>query len=36
MTEKSVAELTIEIKNRISHRAQALNKLKLKLNQIYG
>ena len=35
ITEKSVAELTSEIKNRISHRGQALNKLKLKLNQIY-
>ncbi len=35
ITEKSVAELTLEIKNRISHRGQALNKLKLKLNQIY-
>ena len=35
ITEKSVAELTSEIKNRIGHRGQALNKLKLKLNQIY-
>jgi len=25
-----------DIKNRISHRGQALQKLKLKLNQIYG
>ena len=36
MTEKAVAELPSEIKNRISHRGQALHKLKLKLNQIYG
>ncbi|MSQ80176.1 MAG: RdgB/HAM1 family non-canonical purine NTP pyrophosphatase [Candidatus Methylopumilus sp.] len=36
MTEKTVAELPSEIKNRISHRGQALHKLKLKLNQIYG
>ena len=35
MTEKAVAELPLDIKNRISHRGQALNKLKLKLNQIY-
>jgi len=36
MTEKAVAELPSDIKNRISHRGQALHKLKLKLNQIYG
>ena len=36
MTEKAVAELPSDIKNRISHRGQALQKLKLKLNQIYG
>ena len=36
MPEKAVAELPSEIKNRISHRGQALHKLKLKLNQIYG
>jgi len=36
MTEKAVAELSSDIKNRISHRGQALHKLKLKLNQIYG
>jgi XTP/dITP diphosphohydrolase len=36
MTEKAVAELPRDIKNRISHRGQALQKLKLKLNQIYG
>ena len=36
MTEKAVAELATDIKNRISHRGQALQKLKLKLNQIYG
>ncbi len=36
MTEKAVAELPTNIKNRISHRGQALQKLKLKLNQIYG
>ena len=36
MTEKAVAELPTDIKNRISHRGQALQKLKLKLNQIYG
>ena len=36
MTEKAVAELPSQIKNRISHRGQALNKLKLKLNQMYG
>ena len=36
MTEKAVAELPSEIKNRISHHGQALHKLKLKLNQIYG
>jgi XTP/dITP diphosphohydrolase len=36
MTEKAVAELPLDIKNRISHRGQALQKLKLKLNQIYG
>jgi inosine/xanthosine triphosphate pyrophosphatase family protein len=36
MTEKAVAELSSDIKNRISHRGQALQKLKLKLNQIYG
>ncbi len=36
MTEKAVAELPSDIKNRISHSGQALQKLKLKLNQIYG
>jgi XTP/dITP diphosphohydrolase len=36
MTEKAVAELPSDVKNRISHRGQALHKLKLKLNQIYG
>ena len=36
MTGKAVAELPSDVKNRISHRGQALHKLKLKLNQIYG
>ena len=35
-TEKAAAELCSKVKNRISHRAQALQKLKLKLKMIYG
>ena len=34
-TEKAAAELNSKVKNRISHRAQALQKLKLKLKMIY-
>ena len=34
-TEKSAAELPFNIKNRISHRGQALQKLKLKIKMIY-
>ena len=34
-TEKAAAELSSKVKNRISHRAQALQKLKLKLKMIY-
>ena len=34
-TEKAAAELNSIVKNRISHRAQALQKLKLKLKMIY-
>jgi XTP/dITP diphosphohydrolase len=34
-TEKSSAELEFDIKNRISHRAQALQKLTHKLKMIY-
>lgn len=34
-TEKTAAELSSKVKNRISHRAQALQKLKLKLKMIY-
>jgi len=33
---KTFAELPEEIKNKISHRARALEKLKLKLSDIYG
>jgi XTP/dITP diphosphohydrolase len=35
-TEKSAAELTPEVKNRISHRGQALQKLKQKFRIIYA
>lgn len=34
-TKKAAAELSSKVKNRISHRAQALQKLKLKLKMIY-
>jgi len=35
-TDLSAAELTLELKNRISHRGQALQKLKQKLKILYG
>ena len=35
-TDLSAAELTPELKNRISHRGQALQKLKQKLKILYG